>query len=88
MRINLARVKLNAEELAVLIDYGTRTYKDPGGFQYLIKALYARLDRGTGELDLDDNLLLGRAIRYAICYGPGGFQDSFLRPLFRRTLTL
>lgn len=88
MKLDLKRIKLTEKELAVLLDYGTRKYKHPGGFQYLVKAIFARLNQETGELDLSDNALLGRAVHHAVSYGPGGFQDTFLRPLLRRTLII
>jgi len=79
-------VTLNKEELAVLIDYGMRPNRS-GGFQGLTKALYERVNKVTGELEITDELL-GRSMRYMISYGRGGFQDSFLRPVFRRLLKL
>lgn len=77
---------LNKEELAILMDYGRRPNRS-GGFQGLTKKLYDRVNKITGELELDD-VLLGRIMRYAKNYRQGGFQDSFLRPVFRRTLKL
>jgi hypothetical protein len=80
------KIELSDTELAVLCDYGTRT-NGTGGFQGLAKALYARMNKDTRELDIDDTLL-GRSVRYTISYGRGGFQDSFLRPLLRRSMRL
>jgi hypothetical protein len=84
----MIEIELTPTELAVLVKYGTRpSLKKSGGFQGLIKALYIHTDTATGVMLLDD-ALLGKAVRYAISYGPGGFQDSFLRPLLRRTCQL
>lgn len=80
------KIKLNQQELAKLIDYGSRS-NGSGGFQGLTRALYNKVNKETGELDLDD-VLLARVMRYAKNYRQGGFQDSFLRPVFRRTLKL
>ena len=80
------KVILNREELAILIDYGSRANKS-GGFQNLARALYHRVNKVSGELELDD-VLLARIMRYSKNYRQGGFQDSFLRPVFRRTLKL
>lgn len=80
------KIQLNKEELAILIDYGSRANKS-GGFQNLTRALFQRVNKQTGELELDD-VLLARVMRYATHYRQGGFQDSFLRPVFRRTLKL
>jgi len=80
------KVTLNREELAILIDYGSRANKS-GGFQNLARTLYNRVNKMNGELELDD-VLLARIMRYSKNYRQGGFQDSFLRPVFRRTLKL
>lgn len=82
------KIELSDTEWIVLLDYGTRpSLNRSGGFQGLIKALYARTDKARGIMDLDD-ATLGKAVRCAISYGHGGFQDTFLRPLLRRTLRL
>ena len=57
-----------------------------GGFQGLTIMIYEATN-ATGELELTD-AQLGRVVRYIISYGPGGFQDSFLRRVFRRVLRL
>jgi hypothetical protein len=80
------KIKLNQHELAILIDYGSRS-NGTGGFQGLTKALYNRVNKSTGELDLDEKLK-ERIFRYSTRYRKGGFQDSFLRPVFARTLGL
>jgi hypothetical protein len=80
------KIKLNEKELAILLDYGRRANKS-GGFQNLARTLYNRVDAITGELELDD-VLLARIVRYSKNYRHGGFQDTFLRPVFRRTLNL
>jgi hypothetical protein len=84
--IPTSKIKINAEELAILFDYGVRS-NGSGGFQYLTRLLCALVNKATGELDLTDKQL-GRCVRYMINYGRGGFQDSFLRPVFRRVLKL
>jgi hypothetical protein len=80
------KIQLNKYELAILIDYGVRR-NTTGGFQSLVKALYNRVNKVTGELELDA-VLLERIKRYATKYKQGGFQDSFLKPVFGRTLNL
>ena len=82
----MKKIRLNERELATLIDYGRRA-NGTGGFQGLTRKLYDRVNKITGELELDD-VLLARIIRYATSCRQGGFQDSFLRPVFRRTLNL
>ena len=44
-----------------------------GGFQSLIISLQEWCDDGTIELDEDD---IERIIRYANCYGQGGWEDK------------
>ena len=84
--IPASKIKLNADELTILFGYGKRA-NGSGGFQYLTRLLCARINRSTGELNLTDKQL-GRCVRYMLSYGRGGFQDSFLRPVFRRVLKL
>ena len=79
-------IQLNKDELAVLIRFGTRAYFT-GGFQNLVKALYSRVNKVTGEIELEP-VILERLLRYSKKYGRGGFQDTFLRPVFRRSLKL
>lgn len=83
------KIQLNANELAVLIKYrhDVERVGRSGGFQGLTKLIFACTDTDTGEIDLTDEQL-GKCIRYMISYGHGGFQDSFLRPVFRRVLKL
>lgn len=80
------KIQLNKNELAVLVDYGTRR-NGSGGFQSLTKALYNRVNKVTGDIELDP-VLLERVMRYAKKYRQGGFQDTFLRPVFGRSLRL
>jgi hypothetical protein len=78
------KIILNKAELAVLVDYGQRRNLT-GGFQILTKTLYTRVAPASGELELNE-VLAERIVRYMTEYKQGGFQDSFLQPVFRRHL--
>ena len=87
-RSNL-KITLNEKELEKLVEYGVRAGrarcagKACGGFQNLARTLHGLVDKCTGELVLDD-ILIARIIKYSENYKRGGFQDSFLRPVFGR----
>ena len=82
------KIQLNKDELAVLMKYHEAVQRvgRSGGFQGLTKLIHRQTSE-SGEMELTDEEL-GRCVRYMISYGPGGFQDSFLRRVFRRVLRL
>lgn len=82
------KIQLNKDELATLTRYyeAVKRVGRSGGFQGLTKLVYQKTSL-SGEMELTDEEL-GRCVRYMISYGPGGFQDSFLRRVFRRVLRL
>ena len=82
------KIQLNKDELELLNKYYKAVLRvgRSGGFQGLTKMIYQRTSQ-SGEMELTDEEL-GRCVRYIISYGPGGFQDSFLRRVFRRVLRL
>jgi len=82
------KIQLNKEEQEILIKYYKAVLRvgRSGGFQGLTKLIYRKTSK-SGEMELTDEEL-GRCVRYMISYGPGGFQDSFLRRVFRRVLRL
>jgi hypothetical protein len=83
------KLQLYKDELALLIKYHRDVERvgRSGGFQGLTRLVYNNTNIETGEMELSDDQL-GRCLRYMISYGAGGFQDSFLRPVFRRLLKL
>ena len=69
-------VKLSSSLIQTLEDYA---YGDaPGGHQGFSREILERIEQGV--LSFDD-ALIGKAWRYAYCYGEGGWQNVFKRVL-------
>ena len=77
------RIALNSAELAELDKQNPATEGD-GGYQGLMVGLQRKVNRITGELELDADDL-ERVPRYAFDYRRGGWQTR-LRAIFGRHL--
>jgi hypothetical protein len=80
-------VWLNAVELALVRDYGTRRNLT-GGFETLAKVIYAHTNNLTGKCELTEPMILRIRHYTNPDYRQGGYQDTCLRPAFRRHLNL
>jgi hypothetical protein len=89
------KYQLNKDELAVFHDKAPH-YAYPkgrgGGYQIVARKLL-EVVTVTGQVDLgvrmkNGDILENRIRQYATHYRQGGFQDTFLRPVFRRVLNL
>jgi len=85
------KYQLNQDEQTIFT-YKAAHYAYPkgrgGGYQYLARALIKRYNKTTGEIDLDE-AIIERIWKYTRPkYGSGGFQDTFLVPVFRRILKM
>jgi hypothetical protein len=70
------KVKLNAQEIAALDRQDPNTLAN-GGFQRFLVNQQRKLNRETGEIDLDDSDL-DKIRRYAFKYGNGGWERRLI----------
>ena len=81
----MRQVALNEAEMVELERQDPDTESD-GGFQGLLVGLRRKLNRATGNLELED-ADLERIPRYAFDYGNGGWERRLVA-IFSRTLGL
>ncbi|MDR3401984.1 MAG: hypothetical protein P4L99_05745 [Chthoniobacter sp.] len=74
---------LNKAEVHALFIQDPDTKKD-GGYQSLLVSLQQKIDRATGQLQLNDSDLR-RIPQYAFDYGNGGWEDRLVA-IFGRVL--
>lgn len=76
-------VQLTKRELEILFSQDPQTKTD-GGFQCLLVNLQGKVDRVTGDINLDKKDL-ERIPRYAFDYKQGGWENMLMR-IFSRVL--